>query len=110
MESIIGVLKGRDGKEKVEVLLSHTPGNPDQIHFRLLSWGEGVGWYPQKTVELDYRQIGGLQTILKRTEALLRKQGQRVPKLMGKVIPFPLNRSESRKEQQETTALQETGS
>lgn len=110
MESIVGVLEGRDGTGKVEVLLNREEGCIGQIHFRLLSWGEGIGWYPQKTVELDCSQIGALQTILKRTEALLQKQRQRAPKSPGKVIPFPLNRSMSRTEQEGITAFQETGS
>ncbi len=110
MESIVGVLEGRDGTEKVEVLLNHEEGCIGQIHFRLLSWGEGIGWYPQKTVELDCRQIGALQTVLKRTEALFQKQRQRAPKSTGKIILFPLNRSGSRTGQEGTTAFRETGS
>lgn len=95
MERVIGVIDGKDETEKVEVLLDCEEKETAQIHLRLLSWGEGVGWYPQKTINFDCRHLGALQTICKKAEALLKTQRRRVPRPLGKVNPFPLNRSRS---------------
>lgn len=109
MERIIGILEGEDQAKRIEVLLDPEQGKTGQLHFRLLSWGEGVGWYPQKTIELDCRQMNDLQTILKRAEGRLRKQEQKGPRSMGKIIPFPLNRVKSRTVHDGATVLKETG-
>jgi len=71
MERMIGVLEGMERMEKVEVLLNRERGSKWEISLRLLSWGEGVGWYRQKTIRLDSRQLRALQTLLKKVDALL---------------------------------------
>lgn len=90
MKRLIGVLEGRDGVEKVEVLLNRGQGSKGEISLRLLSWGEGIGWYPQKTIRLDSRQLRALQTLLKKADMLLRPGGKEGMKIRGKILPFPL--------------------
>lgn len=110
MESIIGVLEGRDGAEKVEVWLDPEEGETGQVYLRLVSWGEGIGWYPQKTIELDCRQLGALHTILKRGEALCETQKRRVPRSVGKILPFHLSRWRQNRVCKGEGTVQETGS
>lgn len=99
MESILGILNGKRENEKIEVLMERTESSTDCVQLRLLSWGEGVGWYPQKTIVFDCNEIGALQSILKQAEALI-KQGKqksldgKVAEItekngMGKILPFP---------------------
>lgn len=90
MKRLIGVLEGRDGEEKVEVLVNRGQGSKGEIFLRVLSWGEGIGWYPQKTIQLDPRQLRALQTLLKKVDALLRPGGKGGMKIRGKILPFPL--------------------
>ncbi len=89
MESIIGILEGKDTSEKVEVLLARDEESSDQLQFRLLSWGEGIGWYPQKTITLDCQEIGALRTILNRANAITKANQRHKPCSKGKVVPFP---------------------
>ncbi|MFQ5779548.1 MAG: hypothetical protein ACE5HN_02025 [Nitrospiria bacterium] len=110
MERVIGILDGKDETEKVEVLLDCEQGEAAQIHMRLLSWGEGIGWYPQKTINLGCRHLGALQTVCKKAEALLKTQRRRAPRPFGNVIPFPLNRSRSKTAPGSEPAVQEAGS
>lgn len=109
MERIIGILEGEDQTKKIEVLLNPEQGKSGQLHFRLLSWGEGIGWYPQKTIELDCGQLNLLQPILKRAERLLRKQEQKEPRSMGRIIPFPMNRVRPKTAHEGATVCKETG-
>lgn len=95
MKRIIGVLEGRDGAEKVEVLLNRGQGRKGALSLRLLSWGEGIGWYPQKTIRLDSRQLRALQTLLKKVDLLPQPRKRGEGKRRGKVLPFPLGRSGS---------------
>lgn len=95
MEQVIGVLDGRNKSEKVEVLLHSEKGEAGLLHLRLLSWGKGIGWYPQKTIELDCRNLAGLQSLFKKAEATLKSGRRKTPRSSGKIIPFPTNRPRS---------------
>jgi len=95
MEKLIGVLEGRDRTEKVEVLLNRGQGSEGALSLRLFSWGEGIGWYPQKAIRLDSRQLRTLQTLLKKMDLLLQPEGKGGMKIRGKILPFPLIGSES---------------
>ena len=86
-EICIGVIPGRQQEEKLELLARLTPTGAVEIEFRLLAWGEGVGWYPQRTLPLpaDFVLV---RALLRRAERLSRRQT-----LHGKggasVLPFP---------------------
>ncbi|MEO2054426.1 MAG: hypothetical protein ABGX83_03855 [Nitrospira sp.] len=92
MEQVIGVLDGKNQSEKVEILLNSEKGEAGYLHLRLLSWGEGIGWYPQKTIELDCRNLAGLQTLFKKAEACFKSGRRKTARSSGKIIPFPTNR------------------
>jgi hypothetical protein len=95
----IGVLEGKNGSEKLEVLVDHDQKNGGQIHLRLLSWGEGIGWYPQKTVEIDCRQIDALQSHLRYAEALLKQNRAKEAKQAAPLLPFSLKQSSTKQSQ-----------
>jgi hypothetical protein len=86
----IGVLEGKNGSEKLEVLVDPDRKNGGQIHLRLLSWGEGIGWYPQKTVEIDCRQIDALQSYLGYAEALLKQDRAKEARQADPILSFSL--------------------
>jgi len=110
MERVIGVLDGKNESEKVEVLLHSEKGEAGSLHLRLLSWGEGIGWYPQKTIELDCRSLAGLQNLCKKAEAYLKSERKRTPGSSGKIIPFPTKRPGSGRTLVRRPAAQGTGS
>jgi len=89
MESVIGILEGRNESEKVEVHLVQRGSAEERLDLRLLSWGEGIGWYPQKTIALNSGEIDALQTILKRAKALIQTNNRENSKSLGELVPFP---------------------
>ncbi|MFQ5598380.1 MAG: hypothetical protein ACE5GK_10060 [Nitrospiria bacterium] len=95
MNSVIGVLAGENEREKIEVLLDRQDPSEARLSLRLLSWGDGIGWYPQKTLMLGPREIGTLETLLKQARALMQTTKRKTPP-KGKVIPFPLRPETSR--------------
>ena len=62
---VLGVLAGANEDEVIEVVLRRDqPGEQIQLRFR--QWGSGVGWYTQKSVDIDASQIGRLIQALNR--------------------------------------------
>ncbi len=66
-EFILGGQFNEDGTTRLEVALL-TSGNNTKVELRLLGWGEGIGWYIQKRIQLDRLQIRALKQILGRSE------------------------------------------
>ena len=89
MENIIGVIDGQSETEKVEILLERNPVSGDRLHLRTLAWGEGIGWYPQKTIAFPCGQIATLQTILNQAGAILSTASRKAPSAKGQILPFP---------------------
>ncbi len=110
MEQVIGVLDGKNESEKVEVLLNSEKGEAGHLHLRLLSWGEGIGWYPQKTIELDCRNLASLQTLCKKAEIHLETIRNKTPRSSGKIIPFPTKHLMPRPGLQHKPTAQRAGS
>lgn len=94
MGCVIGVLEGRNSREKVEVHLIREEGSGERLDIRLFSWGEGIGWYPQKTIALDCREIDALQAMLNRAKALIHTKDRQKPSARGALVPFSLRRKE----------------
>lgn len=69
-EYSLGVVDGRTEHEKVEVVLSQGADGTRELRLILQGWGEGIGWYPQKTISLNPSQIGPLQRVLARARGL----------------------------------------
>ncbi|MCZ6792182.1 MAG: hypothetical protein O7J95_01050 [Planctomycetota bacterium] len=45
---------------RIEVEVTHLPDGRRQVLLRDLSYGPGIGWYAQKTIRLDARQLEAL--------------------------------------------------
>jgi len=88
MSSVIGVIDGSDEREKIEVLMVREEPEA-KIHLRSLSWGEGIGWYPQKTLILNCKEVGKLQMLLNQIQAIVKTEPQKKACSRGKIIPFP---------------------
>jgi hypothetical protein len=83
-QRVLGQLEGETEKEKVELILRHTAEGSAVLEVRSLRWGQGIGWYAQKTIVLAPSQVSRLALLLRRFSA-----GSRIKTGKGKVIPFP---------------------
>ncbi|TAN40302.1 MAG: hypothetical protein EPN22_17435, partial [Nitrospirae bacterium] len=66
-EFILGGQFNEEGTTRLEVALIAS-GGKSRLVLRLLGWGEGIGWYVQKSIQLDPVQIRALRGILGRVE------------------------------------------
>jgi len=73
-EYSLGVINGQMEHEKVEVVLSRGEDGTCELKLILQSWGEGIGWYPQKTIPLLPSQIDPLQRALEKAKGVTRRQ------------------------------------
>ncbi len=62
-EFLLGGQVNEDGTERLDVALLAC-GSKTRVELRLLGWGEGIGWYIQKRMQLDPLQIRTLKGIL----------------------------------------------
>jgi hypothetical protein len=60
----VGAIHGRTRQEQLEVVLQQDGEGRWGLTLIAQSWGEGIGWYPQKTIALDASQIEPLQRLL----------------------------------------------
>lgn len=86
-EACLGVVEGRRGAEKIELLCRRDPSGTVEVELRLLAWGEGIGWYTQKTLPLAPDQLGALRALLRRAERQARPRGGGPP--AAQIVPFP---------------------
>src|SRR5574341_806070 len=73
-EYSLGVVNGQREHEKVEVVLSRGEDGTCEVKLILQSWGEGIGWYPQKTIPFLPSQIDPLQRALEKAKGVTRRQ------------------------------------
>src|SRR5574337_491294 len=66
-EFILGGQFNEDETTRIEGALVASEGKT-RLELRLLGWGEGIGWYIQKRIQLDRLQIRALKQILGRGE------------------------------------------
>lgn len=85
-ELSLGIVGGRSAGEKLEVVYRETETGAVEIDVRLLAWGEGIGWYPQRTLPLT-AHLGPLRALLRRAEGLARSGGRR--RGTATVVAFP---------------------
>ena len=64
---VLAQLDGENAKEKLELVLRRTEENSTALEVRSLRWGQGIGWYIQKTIVLDPGQVRRLASLLRRT-------------------------------------------
>ncbi|MEE3372562.1 MAG: hypothetical protein VX346_24710 [Planctomycetota bacterium] len=63
-ETIIGTLPGQTEDDRVVIVLSQQVMGPNTLELRQQSWGEGVGWFTQSSVEMSPRQVADLRNFL----------------------------------------------
>lgn len=66
-EFTLGGQFNEDETTRIEVVLVASRGQT-RLELRLLGWGEGIGWYVLKSLQLDRLQIRALKQILGRGE------------------------------------------
>jgi hypothetical protein len=85
-EHTLKTIAGENPDVRLDVVVgADTDGTP-LVELRRLSWGKGVGWYRQHTLQLDPSEAAALLQTLRGS----RQQWQETPApARGKVIPFP---------------------
>lgn len=63
-ESILSILPGAHERERVLVMLLTGGGQEGRISLRQQSYGEGVGWFTQNTLDMDTTQAAYLRNAL----------------------------------------------
>lgn len=76
-EFILGDQFNEDGTTRLEVALVASQGKT-RVELRLLGWGEGIGWYVQKRIQLDPLQIRALRGILGRGKGRMKSFAPRL--------------------------------
>jgi hypothetical protein len=72
-ETLLGTISGDENDHIVEVVVVED-GIKNRYEIRLLSFGEGIGWYVQKTLPLDSNQARALGKVLSRTDNNLQRK------------------------------------
>ena len=83
-EQILSTITADNEYSRLQVVLSCDAAGERTLELRQQSWGKGVGWYRQHTLQLGLAEAEALLQTL-RTSAWRKRAGQSG----GKVIPFP---------------------
>ena len=88
-EALLGSIYGEDNDQIIEVVVKE---EENRFEIRLLSYGEGLGWYVQKTLPIDSSQVEALVKILSKNHIHAEKKLIRHDDFstFGKAIRFPL--------------------
>jgi hypothetical protein len=90
-EVCLGVLDGDTQDEKFEVVLCPQKSGRATVELRRVCWGEGVGWYVQRTMPLP-GELTGLRALLRRAQRLGSSAGHGTRKGAGAKVfrlPYP---------------------
>jgi hypothetical protein len=82
---VLGVINGSTEDEVIDVVLQRDAEGGECVQLRYRQWGSGVGWYTQKSVEIDPSQVDRLIQALnkvKRSEPRVSGDSRSV------VVPF----------------------
>jgi len=85
---VLAQLDGENAMEKIELVLRETEEGSTALEVRSQRWGQGVGWYTQKTIVLDPIQVRRLGSLLRRAALT----GQ-TPRRGRKILSFPVRRT-----------------
>lgn len=96
-EKLLATLGNRDSVLEVALCMDATAG--PHIELRRLSWGEGVGWYRQQTLQMTGAEAEGLLLALRASRS---KWKSRAADSSRKVIPFPTLTSSQEKPERRT--------
>ena len=73
----VGAIHSRTRQEQLEVVLQQDGEGRWGLTLIAQGWGEGIGWYPQKTIALDASQIEPLQRMLAIVQGVTRRAQSR---------------------------------
>ena len=90
-EVLLGSISGDENDHIIEVVVVEGESE-NRYEIRLLSFGEGIGWYVQKTLPLDSNQAKALGRVLSRTDNDLQRKLIKQDELptSRKVLSLPL--------------------
>jgi hypothetical protein len=88
-EALLGSISGENNEQVVEIVIKE---DKNRFEIRLLNYGQGLGWYVQKTIPIDSSQIEALVKILSKTNNSAEKKLIRNDDIstFGKVIKLSL--------------------
>ncbi len=84
-EFALGLLEGDHSDEKIEIVLIEEAGRSG-IEMRRMTWGKGIGWYPQKRFFIPIDQIPAVQQMLHQAEPLPRSRRKIKRAVGGRVL------------------------
>ena len=64
VETILTSLPASIENERILVVLVQIPGEGSHVEMRQQSFGEGIGWFTQSTVQLEPGQVAALRNAL----------------------------------------------
>lgn len=85
-EQILSTITADNEHSRLQVALSCDAADEQTLELRRQSWGKGVGWYRQHTLQLGPAEAEALLQTLRTSGHAWRKQSGQAG---GKVIPFP---------------------
>ena len=85
-EQILSTITADNEYSRLQVVLSCDAAGERTLELRQQSWGKGVGWYRQHTLQLGPAEAEALLQTLRTSGRAWRKNPGRAG---GKVIPFP---------------------
>lgn len=63
-ETVLATLPGTNDRERLVVVLTSGGSATSLVELRQQSWGEGLGWYTQNTMQVEPSQVAGLRQSL----------------------------------------------
>jgi hypothetical protein len=93
----VGAIHGRTPQEQLEVVIQQDGDGRWGLALIAQGWGEGIGWYPQKTIALDASQIEPLQRMLAIVQGVTRRaQSRRDRHRESPLFPAPTSGEDRR--------------
>jgi hypothetical protein len=90
-ETVLGVLPAASDKERVVLVLiqaTDSAGNAtSRMELRQQSFGEGIGWFTQSSVQLESGQVADLRNALGMTAGASAGRRNRLPREFSKISP-----------------------
>lgn len=83
--TVLTTLSGSAPHERLQVALKQQRGGRVVLELSQQHYAEGIGWYDQRGLELDPRQLRQLQSILGGSPAFNVMNDERAPA----ILPFP---------------------
>lgn len=90
-ETILGVLPAASEKERVLLVLTQAADSvgamSSRMELRQQSFGEGIGWFTQSTVQLEPGQVADLRNTLGMATAAPPSRRPKLPREFSRVSP-----------------------